>query len=72
MISREKDCFEGRGVWVKGRLKLFRKFICFGTLTRPWEDLVYAKNVLLLEIQSQMAWYVAIWEDSQQQKLVEI
>ena len=42
-----------------------------GSLTRPLEDLVYAKNVLVLKIQSQMAWYVEIWEDSQQQKLVE-
>ena len=35
MISRDRDHSEGRGVGVNGRLEHFRKFIHFGTLTRP-------------------------------------
>ena len=35
MISRDGDHSEGRGVGVNGRLQHFRKFLHFGTLTRP-------------------------------------
>ena len=37
MISRDRDHSEERGVGVNGRLEPFRKFIRFGTLTRPLE-----------------------------------
>ena len=35
--SRDRDHSERRGVGVNGRLEPFRKFIGFGTLTRPLE-----------------------------------
>ena len=40
MIFRDRDRSEGRGLGVNGYLEPFRKFISFGTLTRPidWYD----------------------------------
>ena len=35
MISRNREHSEGQGVGVNCRLESFRKFICFGTMTRP-------------------------------------
>ena len=40
MIPKDRDHSEGQGVGIKGHLVPFRKFISFGTLTRPldWYD----------------------------------
>ena len=35
MISSDRDHSEGQGMGVNGHLEPFRKFISFGTLTRP-------------------------------------
>ena len=51
MISRERGHSKGQGVGVKGRLELSRKFICFGTVTRPLRQ--WQKNIMLKKIARQ-------------------
>ena len=49
MISRERGHSKGQGVGVKGRLILSRKFICFGTITRPKMSLIFCSHDIVKE-----------------------